>query len=455
MITRMSYTTDDFIHNTPPRIMGSETEYTMQQECITRNTKVLDSLNPAKFLCKFSPDSENSIWLKNGARLYVDYGDLCEYATPESTTAHEVCAHERAGEITVQQVTTTSNPGNDKVYKRTGYDDVYGDDGTQILSSNSAGHHENYYTPLAQTTEKLYAISALHSYLATRPIWSGAGMVGEFGYLISQKADAINYESKSNAVDHGNKMPHRLGANNRLEIRTGEGNMSDWAIIQKFAMTSLILRLIEHGRFPHHLIPRTRQTEPTQLMRYLSYNPSASFQIGDYEMTAAQHQKQLAEHAYDFAMEHITDIPVEEVTAAEEVLEACRQIDLVHDHSLPLHAIADRIDWAAKLLFLHDKGIYDSQIKSANLDAVMFDLRWEDISKRGISRLWYAKYQKPLLKPAEINRAEYTPPATRAATRVKLVREAIDRCERTSLVDWNTIELGSGLRSLSDPYQSD
>ncbi len=445
-----SPTPEEFHHATPPRIMGSETEYTTQN-IFTQDGKSLDHIEQSKFLSRLSPDNESSIWLRNGARLYIDYGDLYEYATPECTTAHEVCAHEKAGEVTVQQIVTSADPNNDKVYKRTGYDDVTTSDGVRLIDSGSVGHHENYYTPLAQSTEKFYAINALHAYLATRPIWSGAGMVGEFGYLLSQKADAIDFSSKNNATEHGSKMPHRLSADNRLEIRTGEGNMSNWAIVQKFAMTSLVLRLIEHGRFPQHLMPTVPMT---QLMRFLSYNPAASFPVGDQEMTAAQHQKQLAEHALDFAMENIIDIPAEEITAAEEILEACRLTDLVLTHYLPLHAIADRIDWAAKLLFLHEKDILGSDIQSANLEAVMIDLKWEDISKSGLSRRWYAKYQKPLLKPVAVDRAEYTPPHTRAAARVALVEEARARGEIAYLIDWNVIEVDSGRYTLNDPYET-
>jgi len=445
MINAMS---KDFYHDTPPRIMGSETEYTTQEENHGHGINILNHIDNSKFLSTFSPENDASIWLTNGARLYIDYGDLCEYATPECTSAHEVLAHEKAGEITVQQMVARAHPSN-RVYKRTGYDDTRGKDGTKILSAFSAGHHENYYTPLAQSSEQSYAMHALHAYLSTRHIWSGTGMVGEFGYVISQKADAIDFSAKNNLTEHGSKIPHRLNANNRLEVRVGEGNMSNWAVVQKFAMTSLVLRLIEHDRFPKHLIP---ESSPTWIMRFLSYNPMAAFEMSDQEITATQHQREIAEHALDFAMEHVIDIPSEEITAAEEILRACDDIDQFHAYEAPLEIIADRIDWAAKLDLMHSRGIADSEIMTANFEAVMMDIKWEDISKRGISRLWYSKRQRPSIKPDAITRAEYKAPNTRAALRSKLAMEAKTKGETIHLLDWNTIEGDSSRRSLDDPY---
>ena len=447
----MKYTKEDFIYGTPPRIMGSETEYTTSTVVPSESTQIIKHIDGSKALVSSSPDNEDSVWLKNGAHIYVDYGDLHEYASPECTSANELLLYEKAGEEIIQAAATATLPiPLDRVYKRAGYAEVILDDDTVIHRSMSTGHHENYYFPFTKLIPAgSVALQELNAYLSTRAIWSGTGMVNEDGYNISQKADSINFLGKA-ATDEGSKPPYRIHEDDsRLEIRTGEGNMSEWAIVQKFAMTSLVLRLIEHGRFPIHLITRV---DPNYIMSSVSHDPKVHL-APDYDMqyTAATHQRMIAQHALDFA-EHQPNIPDEEIHAAEEIIRATSEIDQYLKGEAPLSAISNRIDWAAKYDRMLQKGFQKSDFTTDNLEAVMHDLSWENVSKRGISRLWY-KHNNGVFtaKPDDIERAHYVPPATRAQKRTQAIRDA-SKNGMVNFVGWERVDSDHGMVSMPDPY---
>lgn len=426
---------EDFYHSTPPRIMGSETEYTTQG----RISKSITSLTPKKyFQPRGQPVQESGLWLNNGGRLYVDAGEVLEYATPECATAQDVAGYERAGEIIARE--TAANL-NQKTYKRSGYLPVISEN-ELMMSDMSVGHHENYLSPIetdsVSSDSCLFATQALSSYLATRPIWSGAGIVGPKSYGISQKGFDIVFPQEESTS--GNKYAYN-NIDDRLEIRCGEGNMSEWAIVQKFAYTSLVLRLIEHEQFPEGLVIDEGSRGAT-LHRLSSPN---SFY--DYEF-ATHHQKALARFALDFAIEQ-PEIPEEEITAAQEILTACDNVATYLNEPSALELIHDRIDWAAKLSHMHTKGLESKEIHSRNLTAVMHDLKWEDIDERGPSRRWYDVHQPPQFDAHFRKQALVTPPITRARARVEVL-------QRPNLfpyqVDWNKITLRYSDIVMQNPY---
>jgi hypothetical protein len=449
MITQMKYNAGNFVHGTPPRIMGSETEYTTGTKSESESASFFANIDPSKILTPSSPENNKSLWLKNGAHIYQDAGYVHEYASPECMSATELLHYEKAGEEIIQAAATAAlTTPFDRVYKRAGYADVYGKNGAQILEQMSTGHHENYYFPFTNLlTRGLLAQQELDSYLSTRAIWSGTGLVGEHGFDISQKASAVNFRGNS-STDDGDKIAYKMHDESaRLEIRTGEGNMSEWVIVQKFAMTSLVLRLIEHGRFPPHLL---LPSDPTYAMRSMSRYPAAAI-LGLEHISAANHQKMIAEHALDFA-EHQPSIPAEEIHATEEIIRACRQIDDYLLRSGDIANISDRIDWAAKYHRMIEKGFTEFDITTENLEAVMHDISWENISVRGISRLWY-KRKKGLIiaKPEDIEYASYVPPETRAKERVQAIKNT-SKQRRLNYVTWNIVDTDRGMLKLPSPY---
>lgn len=439
------YTSEDFLEDTPPRIMGSETEY---------NVRHLDDkidFQPyvaQQFYRTRSGDDGKNLWLENGARLYLDYGGLVEYATPESLSARDVTIHEKAGEIIVREMANRMRGKTNPACKRSGYDNVFVDDNLEI-EKITAGHHENYATPLYsradQGWENYPTDRGLSAYLATRAVWAGSGIVGQNGYALSQKQNLIHFEEHSKQAGSGIKSAYIIHSSedfNRLEVRLGDGNMSDWAIQQKYALTSLVLRLIEHGDFPEYLY---LNDSGTNTFTRTSFNqPIAT--IHRY-MLPATHQRMIAEAGLRFATAH-PNVPEEEIDAAIEVIEACEAIETIGENFENAYELAGRVDWAAKLAYLREKNI--GSLSTANLDAVMLDLLWEDIAAGGAARTWYEDRQEgEPVTPEQLALASIAPPITRALARTAALAELSNY---PNSIDWDRIEHDGQLHRFSNPY---
>lgn len=445
----MTYTPKDFQNNTPPRIMGSETEYNVQimtDECDL--TQFVD-----KYYREEGRDDGAELWLPNGSRLYIDSGGLLEYATPEVTSAQQLLAYERAGEHIVQRIAegievkvADPSKGKNRAYKRSGYS-------LPSRERQTAGHHENYITSIpaanGMANNQLHPLHrALTAYLSTRAIWAGAGIASTDGYEVTQKHTTISFSARNKNTQEGNKPAYIINETaglNRLEIRLGDGNMSDWAIVQKYAFTSLVLRMIEHGSFPEHLLlpPEEGIAERT------FYKTSRNFLIRakNQRIHPAKHQRLIAEATLEFASDH-SYIPQEEIEAAYEIIDTCHQLETI-DHTFEgASLVSDTVDWAAKLTMLREKGYQGGK---QNAHVIYNDLRWEDIAADGLARKWYQDHQTPSIEQSAINIALEVPPATRAMARTALLDGLY---EYARSITWHRVEGSDFYASLPDPYNS-
>ncbi len=80
------------------RIFGLETEYGVT--CTFRGQRRLSPDEVARYLFRrvVSWGRSTNVFLRNGARLYLDVGSHPEYATPECDSVTDLVAHDRAGE---------------------------------------------------------------------------------------------------------------------------------------------------------------------------------------------------------------------------------------------------------------------------------------------------------------------------------------------------------------------
>src|ERR1700759_5861983 len=80
------------------RIFGLETEYGVT--CTFRGQRRLSPDEVARYLFRrvFSWRPSSNVFLRNGARLYLDVGSHPEYATPECDSVFDLVAHDKAGE---------------------------------------------------------------------------------------------------------------------------------------------------------------------------------------------------------------------------------------------------------------------------------------------------------------------------------------------------------------------
>ena len=80
------------------RIFGVENEYGVT--CTFRGQRRLSPDEVARYLFRrvVSWGRSSNVFLRNGARLYLDVGSHPEYATPECDNVLDLVAHDKAGE---------------------------------------------------------------------------------------------------------------------------------------------------------------------------------------------------------------------------------------------------------------------------------------------------------------------------------------------------------------------
>lgn len=444
-----NYTFEDYRNAMPARAIGSETEYTNDSDIeslIYQNgfagpyTKLLRFVQP-KWRVSPGRHTTPSVITSNGGELYLDFTVL-EYSTPECTSPEELVKHERAGETIVFD--TMSNIGMrngkiPKVYKRSGYVEVTAkNEPYPILSEMSIGHHESYSSinvfsnlPLSTHSaemKKSKEARQLGDFLALRKLVDGVGMVGQDHFSITQKPHAINYRAFDREVGVDGKRPFRQNAT-RLEIRSGEGNKSDWATAFKVGLTSLVLRLIEHGKYPDHL----ELYDPNATVLKIAKDPMAIVTLSSgVNVKAIEILREIVDTAYADCQTY-EDFPEYEKRAYDDFLDF---YDDIYSISLPDHdvaALSDRIDWAARYKFFTDYGATYKTFTTHNLEQVRYDLLWDRIGTKDIARKRFAKFGHTALS---VDVPE--PPQTRAATRIKIAKE-LYYSDNLQTVDWDAI----------------
>jgi proteasome accessory factor A len=114
----------------------------------------------------------SNVFLTNGSRLYLDVGSHPEYATAECDDLAQLIAHDRAGELILDDLV-------DEAQERLAAE---GFNGTVYLfknntdsAGNSYGSHENYLIPRRGEFSRLAEI--LIPFLVTRQLIAGAGKI--------------------------------------------------------------------------------------------------------------------------------------------------------------------------------------------------------------------------------------------------------------------------------------
>ena len=450
------YRAVDYQTGTPPRAFGSETEYTDNSNFIESYLVSLDSyylgsapanlfdvMDTSYFVSYNSHYNPYDVTTTNGGRLYLDCETL-EFATPECRTPKELVLHERAGEQivyeTLDRAANELRQPNLNVFKRSGYSDVYSDE-RHLISEDSVGNHENYtsinefsaYTPMTykQTMSKLENsknAQQFADFLALRKLIDGVGMVDRTGYSITQRPRAVTYRDFSHITGHGKKRPF-FQHGDRMEVRSGEGNKSDWATEFKFGLTSLVLRLVEHDQFPSELA----LMDPTGDVATLARNPLGNVVLASGKLRCgADVLKDIVNAAVELGLSY-PEFPEYEQKAATDFYkfyDDLQQISL-RDHDVT--ALANRIDWAARYAYLVARGGTYESIKTNNLDAVRDDIKWDQIGNRDIARRYFSKFGHTALRVVVPG-----PPQTRAAARVRIAKQlAADHKVRE--IDWADI----------------
>jgi len=154
------------------RIFGLENEYGVT--CTFRGQRRLSPDEVARYLFRrvVSWGRSSNVFLRNGARLYLDVGSHPEYATPECDNLIDLVVHDKAGERILEGLLVDA----DRRLREEGIaGDIYLFKNNTDSAGNSYGCHENYLVGRHGEFGRLADI--LIPFLVTRQIICGAGKV--------------------------------------------------------------------------------------------------------------------------------------------------------------------------------------------------------------------------------------------------------------------------------------
>src|SRR5947208_8899724 len=232
------------------RIYGVETEFGVT--CTFHGQRRLSPDEVARYLFRrvVSWGRSSNVFLRNGARLYLDVGSHPEYATAECDSLVQLVTHDRAGEwvledllVDAEQRLTDEGIGGD----------IYLFKNNTDSAGNSYGCHENYLIVRAGEFSRISDV--LLPFLVTRQLICGAGKVLQTPkaatFCLSQRAEHISdgvssATTRSRPIINTRDEPHADAEKyRRLHVIVGDSNMSETAAFLKTVTTAILLRMIE------------------------------------------------------------------------------------------------------------------------------------------------------------------------------------------------------------------
>jgi proteasome accessory factor A len=438
------------------RIFGLENEYGVT--CTFRGQRRLSPDEVARYLFRrvVSWGRSSNVFLRNGARLYLDVGSHPEYATPECDSIEELVVHDKAGERILEGLL---HDAERRLHEEGIAGDVYLFKNNTDSAGNSYGCHENYLVTRHGEFSRLADV--LIPFLVTRQLICGAGKVlptprGAV-YCVSQRAEHI-WEGVSSATTRSRPIintrdePHADAERyRRLHVIVGDSNMSETTMLLKVGATDLVLRMVEVG-----LVMRDLTLEnPIRAIREVSHDLTGRKKLrlaNGREATALEIQREYLAKAADFADRR--DLRSGTVARVLDLWE--RTLDAIEQQDLS--KLEREIDWAIKYkLIQRYQEKYDLPIAHPRI--AQLDLAYHDISrKRG---LYYLLERKGLVdrtaRDLDIFTAKSVPPQnTRARLRGEFIKRAQEQ-RRDFTVDWVHLKLNDQAQRTvlcKDPFRS-
>jgi proteasome accessory factor A len=433
------------------RIFGLENEYGVT--CTFRGQRRLSPDEVARYLFRrvVSWGRSSNVFLRNGARLYLDVGSHPEYATPECDNVVDLVAHDKAGERILVDA--------DRRLREEGIaGDIYLFKNNTDSAGNSYGCHENYLVGRHGEFGRLADI--LIPFLVTRQIICGAGKVLQTPrgavYCVSQRAEHI-WEGVSSATTRSRPIintrdePHADAERfRRLHVIVGDSNMSETTMLLKVGSTDLVLRMVEAG-----VVLRDMTLDnPIRAIREVSHDMTGRSKVrlaNGREMSALEIQWEYLSRAKDFTEKNgIDPITLRVIEMWERALTA------IEDGNLD--KIAREIDWVTKYQLIERyRAKHDLPLSAPRI--AQLDLAYHDVHRgRG---LYYLLQRNGAVdrvtSDLKIFEAKSIPPqTTRAKLRGEFIRRAQEK-RRDFTVDWVHLKLNDQAQRTvlcKDPFRS-
>jgi len=437
------------------RIFGIENEYGVT--CTFHGQRRLSPDEVARYLFRrvVSWGRSSNVFLKNGARLYLDVGSHPEYATPECDNAVDLVTHDKAGERILEGLLMDA----ERRLREEGIaGDIYLFKNNTDSAGNSYGCHENYLVGRHGEFSRLADV--LIPFLVTRQVICGAGKVLQTPrgavYCVSQRAEHI-WEGVSSATTRSRPIintrdePHADAERfRRLHVIVGDSNMNEVTTLLKIGTTDLVLRMIEAG-----VVLRDLTLEnPIRAIREVSHDITSRRRVklaNGREATALDIQREYHGKAVDFIARRGGDATVQRVLDLwGRTLTAIETGDL---------SLVDReVDWVTKYQLIERyRAKHDLSLSSPRV--AQLDLAYHDVNRhRG---LYYLLERKGLVERATRDLAVFEakslpPQTTRARLRGEFIRCAQDK-RRDFTVDWVHLKLNDQAQRTvlcKDPFRS-
>lgn len=438
------------------RIFGLENEYGVT--CTFRGQRRLSPDEVARYLFRrvVSWGRSSNVFLRNGARLYLDVGSHPEYATPECDNLTELVTHDKAGERILEGLLVDAER---RLHEEGIAGDVYLFKNNTDSAGNSYGCHENYL--VARHGEFSRLADILIPFLVTRQLLCGAGKVLQTPrgavYCVSQRAEHI-WEGVSSATTRSRPIintrdePHADAERyRRLHVIVGDSNMSETTMLLKVGATDLVLRMIEAGTVMRDLTLEN----PIRAIREVSHDITGQRKVrlaSGREASAIEVQREYYEKAVDFV-----DRRGIRTGTVEQVLELWgRTLDAIETEDLD--RIGTEIDWVMKYKLI-ERYRAKHNMTMSHPRVAQIDLAYHDIHRRrGLYYLLERKGQAArICNDLKIFEGKSVPPqTTRARLRGDFIRRAQEQ-RRDFTVDWVHLKLNDQAQRTvlcKDPFRS-
>ncbi|MHA7238750.1 Pup--protein ligase [Arthrobacter sp. TMS1-12-1] len=438
------------------RIFGVETEFGISYSGAT--SRPLSPEEVARYLFRkvVSWGRSSNVFLTNGSRLYLDVGSHPEYATAECDDLAQLVAHDRAGELILEDLVSEAQ----RKLVQEGYDGrIYLFKNNTDSAGNSYGSHENYLIPRRLEFARLADI--LIPFLVTRQLLVGAGKVlktqtGSI-YAFSQRADHLwegisSATTRSRPIINTRDEPHADAEHyRRLHVIAGDSNMSETTTLLKIGSVDLLLRMVEAGE----LMRDYRLENPIRSIREISHDLTGRQLLklaNGRSMTALEMQREYLARATAFVEQagaHNQHVPAV-LDLWERVLDAVETGDTSR--------VDREVDWAIKKKLI-DRYLTRSGEDLDSAKAAQLDLTYHDISRtRGLFFLLQARGEAArVVEETAVKEAVDIPPqTTRARLRGEFVRRAKE-ANRDYTVDWVHLKLNDRAQQTilcKDPFTS-
>ncbi|WP_460446628.1 Pup--protein ligase [Angustibacter aerolatus] len=438
------------------RIFGIENEYGVT--CSFQGQRRLSPDEVARYLFRrvVSWGRSSNVFLRNGARLYLDVGSHPEYATPECDDVRQVVVHDKAGERILEGLVADAQ---ERLREEGISGDVYLFKNNTDSAGNSYGCHENYLVSRHGDFQRLSDV--LIPFLVSRQIIAGAGKVLQTPrgavYCVSQRADHI-WEGVSSATTRSRPIintrdePHAdAEKHRRLHVIVGDSNMSETTTMLKVGSTDLVLQMIEAG-----VVVRDLTLEnPIRAIREISHDMTGRRKVrlaNGRELSALEIQTEYLERAIDFVERRGA------TSATHKAVLDLWQRTLTAVETGDLSLVEREIDWVMKYRLVEryraKHGLELSSPRVAQLDLAYHDIH----RRRGLYYLLQrAGRAERVATDLEVFEAKSVPPqTTRAKLRGDFVRRAQEQ-RRDFTVDWVHLKLNDQAQRTvlcKDPFAS-